>query len=137
MVWVKKIKKVPRIQQQFKSVEHLTFKKKAVRGNLNRSLTYFSKVKHILFLLFLGLANLVVGQDFRAAAILQYAEGNYDAALHSINRLEKFEACDFFIKANALQKLGQFQQASLNYNEAKSNGCKDESLLLNNGKSIL
>ena len=96
-------------------------------------MTYFSKVKHILFLLFLGLANLVVGQDFRAAAILQYAEGNYDAALHSINRLEKFEACDFFIKANALQKLGQFQQASLNYNEAKSNGCKDESLLLNNG----
>jgi hypothetical protein len=51
-------------------------------------------VKHILFLLFLGLANLVVGQDFRAAAIQQYAEGNYDVALHSINLLEKFEACD-------------------------------------------
>ncbi len=101
--------------------------------NLNRSLTYFSKVKHILFLSFLGLANLVVGQDFRATAIQQYAEGNYDVALHSINLLEKFEACDYFIKANALQKLGQFQQASLNYNEAKSNGCKDESLLLNDG----
>jgi tetratricopeptide (TPR) repeat protein len=90
-------------------------------------------VKHILFLLFLGLANLVVGQDFRAAAIQQYAEGNYDVALHSINLLEKFEACDYFIKANALQKLGQFQQASSNYNEAKSAGCADESLLLNNG----
>lgn len=90
-------------------------------------------MKHILSLLFLAIANLVVGQDFRAAAIQQYAEGNYDVALHSINLLEKFEACDFFIKANALQKLGQFQQASLNYNEAKSNGCKDESLLLNNG----
>jgi tetratricopeptide (TPR) repeat protein len=90
-------------------------------------------VKHILFLSFLGLANLVVGQDFRATAIQQYAEGNYDVALHSINLLEKFEACDYFIKANALQKLGQFQQASLNYNEAKSNGCKDESLLLNDG----
>jgi tetratricopeptide (TPR) repeat protein len=90
-------------------------------------------VKHILFLLLLGLANLVVGQDFRAAAIQQYAEGNYDVALHSINLLEKFEACDYFIKANALQKLGQFQQASMNYNEAKSAGCEDESLLLNNG----
>jgi len=90
-------------------------------------------VKHILSLLFLALANLVVGQDFRATAIQQYAEGNYDVALHSINLLEKFEACDYFIKANALQKLGQFQQASLNYNEAKSNGCKDESLLLNDG----
>ena len=90
-------------------------------------------MKHILFLSFLGLANLVVGQDFRATAIQQYAEGNYDVALHSINLLEKFEACDYFIKANALQKLGQFQQASLNYNEAKSNGCKDESLLLNDG----
>ena len=90
-------------------------------------------MKNILFLLFLGLANLVVGQDFRATAIQQYAEGNFDVALHSINLLEKFEACDYFIKANALQKLGQFQQASLNYNEAKSNGCKDESLLLNNG----
>lgn len=90
-------------------------------------------MKHILSLLFLALANLVVGQDYRAAAIQQYAEGNYDVALHSINRLEKFEACDYFIKANALQKLGQFQQASSNYNEAKSNGCKDESLLLNNG----
>jgi tetratricopeptide (TPR) repeat protein len=90
-------------------------------------------VKQILFLLFLGLANLVVGQDFRAAAIQQYAEGNYDVALHSINLLEKFEACDYFIKANALQKLGQFQQASSNYNEAKSAGCEDESLLLNNG----
>ena len=90
-------------------------------------------MKHILFLSFLVLANLVVGQDFRATAIQQYAEGNYDVALHSINLLEKFEACDYFIKANALQKLGQFQQASLNYNEAKSNGCKDESLLLNDG----
>ena len=90
-------------------------------------------MKHILSLLFLALANLVVGQDFRATAIQQYAEGNYDVALHSINLLEKFEACDYFIKANALQKLGQFQQASLNYNEAKSNGCKDESLLLNDG----
>ena len=90
-------------------------------------------MKHILLLLFLGLANLVVGQDFRSAALQQYAGGNYDVALHSINLLEKFEACDYFIKANALQKLGQFQQASLNYNEAKSNGCKDESLLLNNG----
>lgn len=30
-------------------------------------------------------------------------------------------------------KLGQFQQASLNYNEAKSNGCQDANLLLNNG----
>ena len=96
-------------------------------------MTYFSKVKQIAFLLFIGLANLAVGQDYRAAAIQQYAEGIYDVALHSINRLEKFEACDYFIKANALQKLGQFQQASLNYNEAKSNGCKDESLLLNNG----
>ena len=90
-------------------------------------------MKHTLIILFLGLANLVVGQDFRAAAIQQYAEGNYDIALHSINLLEKFEACDYFIKANALQKLGQFQLASSNYNEAKSNGCKDESLLLNNG----
>jgi predicted Zn-dependent protease len=117
----------------FKSVEHLTFKKNLVLGNLNHSLTYFPKVKHILFLLFLGLANLTVGQDFRAAAIQQYTEGNYDVALHSINQLEKFEACDYFIKANALQKLGQFQQASLNYNEAKSNGCKEELLLLNNG----
>jgi predicted Zn-dependent protease len=90
-------------------------------------------VKHILSLLFLAIANLVVGQDFRAAAIQQYAEGNYDVALHSINQVEKFESCDYFIKANALQKLGQFQQASLNYNEAKSNGCQDQELLLNNG----
>lgn len=90
-------------------------------------------MKHILSLLFLAIANLVVAQDFRAAAIQQYAEGNYDVALHSINLLEKFEACDYFIKANALQKLGQFQQASLNYNEAKSNGCQDQELLLNNG----
>jgi len=90
-------------------------------------------VKQIAILFFLGLANLAIGQDFRAAAIQQYAEGNYDVALHSINLLEKFEACDFFIKANALQKLGQFQQASLNYNEAKSNDCKEELLLLNNG----
>lgn len=75
----------------------------------------------------------MVGQDFRAMAIQQYADGNYDAALHSINLLGKLEACDYFIKANALQKLGQFQQASLNYNEAKSAGCEDESLLLNNG----
>lgn len=90
-------------------------------------------MKQILLFLFLGLANLVVGQDFRAAAIQQYAEGNYDVALHNINLLEKFEACDYFIKANALQKLGQFQQASSNYNEAKSAGCEDESLLLNNG----
>ncbi len=66
-------------------------------------------------------------------AIQQYAEGNYDVALHSINQLEKFEACDYFIKANSLQKLGQFQQASVNYNEAKSNGCKEDLLLLNNG----
>ena len=117
----------------FKSVKHLTFKKNSDVGNLNHSLTYFSKVKQITILLFLGLANLVVGQDFRAAAIQQYAEGNYDVTLHSINQLEKLESCDYFIKANALQKLGQFQQASLNYNEAKSNGCKDESLLLNNG----
>ena len=86
-------------------------------------------MKHILSLLFLAIANLVVAQDFRAAAIQQYAEGNYDVALHSINLLEKFEACDYFIKANALQKLGQFQQASLNYNEAKSNGCQDQELL--------
>lgn len=90
-------------------------------------------MKQIAILFFLGLANLAIGQDFRAAAIQQYAEGNYDVALHSINLLEKFEACDFFIKANALQKLGQFQQASLNYNEAKSNDCKEELLLLNNG----
>ena len=90
-------------------------------------------MKQITILFFLGLANLVVGQDFRAAAIQQYADGNYDVALHSINLIDKFEACDYFIKANALQKLGQFQLASVNYNEAKSNGCKDESLLLNNG----
>lgn len=90
-------------------------------------------MKQILLFFFLVLANLVVGQDLRAAAIQQYAEGNYDAALHSINLLEKFEACDYFIKANALQKLGQYQQASLNYNEAKSARCEDESLLLNNG----
>ena len=90
-------------------------------------------MKQITRLFFLGLANLVVGQDFRAAAIQQYAEGNYDVALHSINLIDKFEACDYFIKANALQKLGQFQLASSNYNEAKSNGCKDESHLLNNG----
>jgi tetratricopeptide (TPR) repeat protein len=66
-------------------------------------------------------------------AIQQYAAGNYDVALRSINQLENFESCDYFIKANALQKLGQFQQASLNYNEAKSNGCEEEELLLNNG----
>ncbi len=90
-------------------------------------------MKQILVLLFLGLANLIVGQDFRAAAIQQYAEGNYDVALHSINLLEKFEACDYFIKANALQKLGQFQLASTNYSEAKSAGCNDNALLLNNG----
>jgi len=90
-------------------------------------------VKQLAILFFLGFSNLIVGQDFRAAAIQQYAEGTYDLALHSINQLEKFEACDYFIKANALQKLGQFQEASLNYNEAKSNGCKDQELLLNNG----
>lgn len=73
------------------------------------------------------------GQDFRSMAIQQYAEGNYDVALHSINQIENFESCDYFVKANALQKLGQFQQASLNYNEAKSNGCGEELLLLNNG----
>jgi len=90
-------------------------------------------VKQLAILFFLGFSNLIVGQDFRAAAIQQYAEGTYDLALHSVNQLEKFEACDYFIKANALQKLGQFQEASLNYNEAKSNGCKDQELLLNNG----
>lgn len=90
-------------------------------------------MKQLAILFFLGFSNLIVGQDFRAAAIQQYAEGTYDLALHSVNQLEKFEACDYFIKANALQKLGQFQEASLNYNEAKSNGCKDQELLLNNG----
>ena len=104
-----------------------------MRGNLNRSLTYFSNVKQLALLFFLGFSHLFLGQDFRAAALQQYSEGNYDVALHSINLLEKFEACDYFIKANALQKLGQFQEASLNYNEAKSNGCKDHELLLNNG----
>lgn len=89
--------------------------------------------KLVQFVFLFLVSNASIGQDYRAMAIQQYAEGNYDVALHSINQLEKFEACDYFIKANSLQKLGQFQEASSSYNEAKSNGCKEGLLLLNNG----
>jgi tetratricopeptide (TPR) repeat protein len=90
-------------------------------------------VKQLALLLFIGLANISVGQDNRAAALQHYSAGNYKLALESINKVTPFEACDYFIKANAFQKMGQFQEAGLNYNEAKSAGCGDESLLLNDG----
>lgn len=90
-------------------------------------------MKQLALLLFIGLANISVGQDNRAEALQHYSAGNYKLALESINKVTPFEACDYFIKANSFQKMGQFQEASLNYNEAKSAGCGDESLLLNNG----
>lgn len=90
-------------------------------------------MKHIATLLFLSLSNFVFGQDQRTIALHYYTEGNYLLALESINKVVPFEACDYLMKANAQQKLGQFLEASLNYNQAKSNGCEDSNLLLNNG----
>lgn len=69
----------------------------------------------------------------RTLAKRHYDQGNFALSLECIAKISNFEACDFFIKANALQKLGNFQEASLNYNEARSNGCGDSLLLLNNG----
>jgi len=79
------------------------------------------------------MACLVFGQDQRALALQHYAAGNYSLALERINKVVPFEACDYLMKANAQQKLGQFLEASMNYNEAKSGGCEDSNLLLNNG----
>lgn len=90
-------------------------------------------MKQLALLFFLGLSNLIFGQNYRALALEYYEAEYYSFALETINKVVPFEACDYFLKANALQKLGQFQQASSNYNEAKSAGCEDESLLLNNG----
>ena len=90
-------------------------------------------MKQLAFLFFLGLSNLTFGQDQRTLALQFYSIGNYPLALEILNKIDSFEPCDYLLKANTLQKLGQYQEASLNYNEAKSNGCKDESLLLNNG----
>jgi len=90
-------------------------------------------VKHIATLFFLSLSSLVFGQDLRKLAHEHYTAGNYLLALESINKVAPFEACDYLMKANAQQKLGQFMEASLNYNEAKSGGCEDSNLLLNNG----
>lgn len=103
------------------------------RGNLNLSITYFSKVKQLALLFFLGLSNLIFGQDYRARALQYYEAGDYTLALENIQKVAPFEACDYLLKANTQQKLEQFIEASLSYNEAKSNGCKDEYLLLNNG----
>jgi tetratricopeptide (TPR) repeat protein len=85
------------------------------------------------FLIFCCLAICSAGQDTRALAQQAYLSGDYEKTLLLIRKIGTREACDFFIEANAQQKLGQFQEASLSYNEAKSNGCKEELLLLNNG----
>ena len=90
-------------------------------------------MKPIATFLFLSMACLVFGQDQRSLALQHYAAGNYSLALESINKVVPFEACDYLMKANAQQKLGQFLEASMNYNEAKSGGCEDSNLLLNNG----
>lgn len=85
------------------------------------------------FILFFCVANISIGQDYRALAEQAYASGDYQQALSLIKKIEKPAACDYLIQANAQQKLGQFQEASFNYNEAKSNGCEEAQLLLNNG----
>ena len=90
-------------------------------------------MKYLKLLILSAIANIAAGQDYRSNAVNYYATNNYKLALESINKITSFEACDYFIKANVLQKLGQFQEASMNYNEAKSHGCNDSSLLLNNG----
>ncbi len=86
---------------------------------------------HLLF--FLGFVQLSLGQDFRALAEEAYTSMNYNRTIEFINKIEKQEPCDFFIRANALQKLGQLQEASVNYNQAKASGCDVADLLLNNG----
>lgn len=90
-------------------------------------------MKLFLSILFSFLALLTSGQDYRAIAEEYYATNNYKLALENINRIPDFTACDFFIKANCLQKLGLLEDASSNYNEAKSAGCEEKDLLLNNG----
>lgn len=90
-------------------------------------------MKSILTLLFFALSNFLFGQDYRAIALENYSAGNYTLALQNIGKAGELSGCDFLLKANALQKLGQFQEASFNYNEAKSSGCVATDLLLNNG----
>jgi tetratricopeptide (TPR) repeat protein len=90
-------------------------------------------VKHIAIIFFLLFSSFVFGQDLRTLALQHYTAGNYSLALESINKVVPFEACDYFMKANVQQKLGQFFEASLNYNEAKAGDCGDSNLLLNNG----
>lgn len=90
-------------------------------------------MKLLLSITLTFLATLAFGQDYRALALENYNSKNFAVALENINRVGPFTACDYFIKANCLQKLGQLEDASSNYNEAKSAGCEEKDLLLNNG----
>ena len=90
-------------------------------------------MKLLTTLFFFALSNLLFGQDYRAIALENYSAGNYTLALENIDKVGEFSGCDFLIKANTLQKLGQLQEASIQYNEAKSGGCDAPDLLLNNG----
>jgi tetratricopeptide (TPR) repeat protein len=90
-------------------------------------------VKSLTTILFFALSNFLFGQDFRAIAMENYSSGNYALALENIGKVGELSGCDFLLKANTLQKLGQLQEASVNYNEAKSSGCDAPDLLLNNG----
>jgi len=90
-------------------------------------------VKSLTTILFFALSNFLFGQDFRAIAMENYSSGNYALALENIGKVGELSGCDFLLKANTLQKLGQIQEASVNYNEAKSSGCDAPDLLLNNG----
>lgn len=90
-------------------------------------------MKPFAFLFFLTLSKLAFGQDYRAIAVQHYSAGEFALALENMNNVSNYSACDYFVKANCLQKLGRLQDASSNYNEAKTAGCEEESLLLNNG----
>ena len=90
-------------------------------------------MKSLTTILFFALSNFLFGQDFRAIAMENYSSGNYALALENIGKVGELSGCDFLLKANTLQKLGQIQEASVNYNEAKSSGCDAPDLLLNNG----
>lgn len=109
------------------------FKKDNEKGNFSRLATYFSTVKQLIIIVCLGFVNYTFAQDMRTLAKQHYVRGEFALSVECIEKITDTEACDFFVKANALQKLGRLQEASLNYNEARSNGCRDSLLLLNNG----
>jgi tetratricopeptide (TPR) repeat protein len=93
------------------------------------------QIKSLILPLFLFLSSFCLGQEELEKGKALYQKGNYEGALAAINVwVEESKNPDgYMLRADCLQKLGEYSMSRADYDKARLNGYSDTDLNLNRG----